>query len=167
LRAAGAEIVAVDFPAPWRDAHLVLRTIMLHEAALRHRALQERERARMSTQLNAALDEGHATPEGDYRTALRRRDEAIGTFTAWLAGFDAVVSPPARGAAPADLASTGDPACCSLWSLTGFPAISIPIGRAANGLPLGMQLAAPRDADDRLVAVAAWCEARHPFAPLP
>ncbi|HYQ98985.1 MAG TPA: amidase, partial [Casimicrobiaceae bacterium] len=146
LRAAGAEIVAVDFPVPWRDAHLVLRTIMLHEAALRHRALQERERARMSAQLNAALDEGHATPDGDYRTALRRRDEAIGTFTAWLAGFDAVVSPPARGAAPADLASTGDPACCSLWSLTGFPAISIPIGRAAKGLPLGMQLAAPQGA---------------------
>ena len=29
---------------------------------------------------------------------------------------------------------------------------------ASNGLPLGLQLAAPAGEDDRLLAVAAWCE---------
>ena len=52
-------------------------------------------------------------------------------------------------------------------TLLGFPAISIPIDCAPNGLPLGLQLAAPLGADDRLLAVAAWCEARLPFTPLP
>ena len=140
---------------------------MLDEAATGLGAVQARERARMSPTLNAALDEGRATSRADYEAALRRRDDAIAAFTDWLAGFDAVLSPPARGAAPADLTSTGDPACNSLWSLTGFPAISIPIGRAASGLPLGMQIAAPQRADDRLLAVAAWCEAQLPFTATP
>ncbi len=167
LRQAGAEVVAVEIPPPWRTGDVVLRTIMLHEAAAECGALQERERGRMSAQLNAALDEGRAIARADYEAALRRRSEAITALTEWLEGFDALISPPARGAAPADLSSTGDPACCSLWSLVGFPAMSIPIGHAGNGLPFGMQLAAPAAADDRLLAVAAWCEAQLPFAPMP
>ena len=74
-----------------------------------------------------------------------------------------MIAPPAPGPAPEGLGSTGDPSCCTLWSLTGFPALSLPIGLAGNGLPLGMQPATPAGQDDRLLAVAAWCEARLPF----
>ena len=101
----------------------------------------------------------------DRARRLRRprcaaREAAIAFFTEWLAGFDAIIAPPAPGPAPEGLDSTGDPSCCTLWSLTGFPALTMPIGLAGNGLPLGMQLAAPAGDDDRLLAVAAWCEAR-------
>jgi amidase len=167
LRDDGAEVTALDFPEQWRDAQLVHGTILLHEAAAVLGELQQRERSRISTVLNAALDQGAAMPRSSYEAARRRRDAAIVEFTEWLEGIDAVVSPPARGTAPAGLESTGDPACCTLWTLLGFPAISIPIACARNGLPLGMQLSAPQEADDRLLAVAAWCEARIPFAPLP
>jgi Asp-tRNA(Asn)/Glu-tRNA(Gln) amidotransferase A subunit family amidase len=166
LRQGGAGVVAVDFPQAWRDAHLIHRTIMLCEAAAALRPLQQRERHRMSAKLNAALDEGGAMSQTEYESALRRRDDAIAVFAQWLSGFDAVISPPANGAAPEGLDATGDPACCTLWSLLGFPAISIPIGLAGNGLPLGMQIAAPAGADDRLLDVAAWCEARLPFSGL-
>jgi amidase len=46
-----------------------------------------------------------------------------------------------------------------LWSLTGFPALALPSGFDAEGLPLGVQLAAPSGADDKLLQVATWCEA--------
>ena len=167
LRRDGAEVTVVEFPEQWGDARLVHGIIMLHEAAAVLGELQRRERGRMSPALNAALDEGAAMPRDNYDAACRRREDAIAAFTAWLEGFDAVISPPTRGAAPAGLESTGDPACCTLWTLLGFPAISIPIGLAAEGLPLGLQLSAPQGADDRLLGVAAWCEARLTFAPLP
>ena len=166
LRLGGAEVVAVDYPAAWRDANLVHRTIMLYEGAAALGSLQHRERGRMSAKLNAALDEGAAITRADYASALRRRDDAIGSFAHWLSGFDAVISPPATGAAPEGLDTTGDPACCTLWSLLGFPAISIPIGLDGNSLPLGMQIVAPAGADNRVLEVAAWCEARLPFAGL-
>ena len=167
LREFGADVATVAFPAAWRGANVVHRKIMLHEAAVHLGSLQDRERARISAKLNAALDEGRAIGRADYAAALTGRDAAIAAFTEWLEGFDAVLSPSAPAAAPATLDSTGDPSCCTLWSLTGFPAISIPFAVAPNGLPLGLQIAAPTGRDDRVLAVAAWCEAALPFAGLP
>jgi Asp-tRNA(Asn)/Glu-tRNA(Gln) amidotransferase A subunit family amidase len=131
---------------------------MLYEGAQRLASIQSQHRARLSAQTNAALDEGHAIAEADYRAALAARGQAIAYFVDWLAPYDAVIAPPAPGGAPAGLASTGDPGCCTLWSLTGFPAIALPTGFDAQGLPLGLQLAALPNADDALLQVAAWCE---------
>jgi Asp-tRNA(Asn)/Glu-tRNA(Gln) amidotransferase A subunit family amidase len=171
LRRAGATVTAVPFPEGWRYAHRVHHTIMLYEGAQRLGELQARERARLSVQTNSALDEGHATSEADYRAALRAREQAIAYFSEWLGPYDAVIAPPATGAALAGLASTGDAGCCTLWSLVGFPAITLPIGFNADGLPLGLQLAAHAGADDSLLRIAAWCEDHlgfgHAIAPVP
>ena len=156
------EVVPRDVPPLWRETHHVHRTIMLFEAAQALRPLQERERARMTAALNAALDEGAAIGETDYRDAMASRERAIAFFTDWVSGFDAILAPSAPGPAPWSLATTGDPSCCTLWSLLGFPALNLPVGFAQR-LPMGLQLAAPRGCDDRLLAVAAWCEARLPY----
>jgi len=161
-----ADVVQLDFPPEWRAAHLVHRMIMLFEAARNLAPLQELERARMSAKLNAAIDEGRAIPRPDYDAALAARARAIAAFTRWLDGFDAILGPSAPSAAPADLTSTGDPSCCSLWSLLGFPAINLPVGLNAAKLPIGMQIASPTGTDDRLLAVAAWAESRLPFTGL-
>ncbi len=163
LRRGGASVTLVTLPERWHEAHLALRCIMLHEGASELGPLQVRERQRMSTKLNAALDAGRAIGAAAYAEALGQRDEAIAALSKWLAPYDAIIAPPTPGAAPADLTQTGDPSCCTLWSLLGFPAISIPVGMAPNGLPLGLQLAATTAQDNRLLAVAQWCEARLAF----
>jgi amidase len=160
LRTAGAVITPVGFPDAWGDAHRVHRAIMLYEGARALAAIQAQHRQHLSPQVNAALDEGHAIAEADYRAALTAREQAIAYFSEWLAPYDAVIAPPAPGAAPRGLASTGDPGCCTLWSLTGFPAVNLPIGFDSAGLPLGLQLAARANHDAALLQVAAWCEAQ-------
>lgn len=65
----------------------------------------------------------------------------------------------APGPAPRDLTTTGDPPFSALASFTGLPAITIPSGLNAAGMPLAVQLLGPAFADDRLLAVARWCEA--------
>jgi amidase len=40
------------------------------------------------------------------------------------------------------------------FNLTGSPAVVLPAGRSADGLPIGVQLVGARWADDRLLAVA-------------
>jgi Asp-tRNA(Asn)/Glu-tRNA(Gln) amidotransferase A subunit family amidase len=166
LSDAGSIVTTATLPESWADAQRVHRTIMLYEAVQQIGELQLRDRGRLSSELNAALDEGRKISAAAYAQALARRDVLIVAATEWLAPFDAIASPPAPAAAPADLGQTGDPACCTLWSLLGFPALSIPIAAAANGLPLGLQLAAIAGADDRLLAAAQWCEGRLPFAGL-
>ena len=163
LRQFGATVIGIELPSEWRDAQGVHRTIMLFEAGQHLASLQERERARLSPKLNAAIDEGRAIGVADYHAALQRRTKAIAGLTDWLDDFDAILSPAAPTAAPAGLASTGDPSCCTLWSLTGFPALALPVGLSSEGLPIGMQMAAPTGADDRLLTVAAWCESKLPF----
>ena len=140
---------------------------MFYEAARNLGLLQQRARADLSDTLNAALDEGRALAARDYRAAHAARERTVAALCAWLAPFDAIVTPPTPAAAPAGITTTGDPSCCTLWSLAGFPAITIPIALDAAGLPLGLQLAAPSAADDRLLAVAAWCETQLPFAAWP
>jgi len=160
-----ADIVPVAIAAPWQEANRIHRTIMLREGAHLLGTLQQRERARLTPAINAALDDGRAMGDERYREALDARARAIAFFTGWLDGFDAVLAPAAPGPAPKGLAATGDPSCCTLWSLLGFPALSLPVGRAGR-LPMGLQLAAPHGQDDRLLSVAAWCEARLPFSAL-
>ena len=157
-----AEVVPIAVPPAWRAVNALHRTIMLFEAARNFRELQGRERPRLSPLLNAALDEGSSIVRSAYDDACAQRKEAIAFFTQWLAGFDAILAPSALGPAPWGLGSTGDPACCTLWSLLGFPALSLPVGQF-GGLPMGLQLAAPQGRDDSLLSVAAWCEARLPF----
>ncbi len=160
LRMAGAEIVVVGLPDALTEAPAVHRAISFHEAARHLEVVQRRSRAQLSTRLNEALDEGRAIDGDAYRAALAARRVMIASALDWLPHYDAVLSPAAPGSAPAGLGSTGDPGCCTLWSLLGAPAIALPMGRGAGALPLGMQLASTPDADDALLNVAAWIEAK-------
>jgi len=47
---------------------------------------------------------------------------------------------------------------CYLITVTGCPAISVPFGRTADGLPIGLQLVAPHGADRFLLETAAALE---------
>ena len=77
LRAAGAEVDEIAFPADWRDAQRVHRCIMLYEGARALGPTQASERARMSPELNAALDEGRAIDDAQIRggNACARGDD--------------------------------------------------------------------------------------------
>ena len=72
------------------------------------------------------------------------------------AGMDLWVCPSALGPAPEGLHATGDPNMNLPWTHAGMPAITLPAGRAQNGLPLGLQLIAPFDGDELLLG---WCQA--------
>jgi Asp-tRNA(Asn)/Glu-tRNA(Gln) amidotransferase A subunit family amidase len=45
---------------------------------------------------------------------------------------------------------------CSLWTMCGMPAVTLPVMQGANGLPLGVQLVGPRHGDGRLLRTARW-----------
>ena len=75
-----------------------------------------------------------------------------------MADVDAVFMPVAASTAPRGLSSTGSSYFNRPWTVSGFPAMSLPTGLDTNGLPFGMQIAAQPYAEQRLLDVAAWCE---------
>jgi Asp-tRNA(Asn)/Glu-tRNA(Gln) amidotransferase A subunit family amidase len=70
------------------------------------------------------------------------------------AGIDLWVCPSACGPAPEGIHATGDPNMNLPWTHAGMPVITLPGGRAENGLPVGLQFVAPFGADEYLVT---WC----------
>jgi amidase len=53
------------------------------------------------------------------------------------------------------------------FSLTGHPVVVVPIARAANGLPIGMQIVGARWSDMRVLAIAAAAIAAATMTVLP
>lgn len=167
LAGAGTILKGAELPPVFDDAHRVHRTIMLYQGARRHAPRQAVHRHLMSAALNAAIDEGLAISHEDYRRALVKRAALVEVALGLFEDCDAIASLPAPGAAPARLDVTGDPSFCTLWSLVGFPALTLSTGLSEEGLPYGMQLAAPALGDNQLLGVARWCESAIDFDRFP
>lgn len=91
---------------------------------------------------------------------LRDWDRFDSSMLRASANFDVVISPVVADTAPTHRPMTGEDYVYTLpWSLTGWPAISLPFGcDAATGLPLAVQIAAPRWHDELVLAVASALE---------
>ena len=72
--------------------------------------------------------------------------------------FDLWISPAAVGPAPKGLAATGDPVMNLPWTQAFKPVVSVPAGRSADGLPMGLQVAAVMGDDEDLLDWAAGLE---------
>jgi len=158
LRATGAVVEEQELPHVFERAHAVHHTIMYAEGARVFADLQRRQRHRLSPRLNGLIDEGLGIGQSALARDLAQRDQLAWDMDTFLGGFDAVITLPAPGQAPEDLTQTGDPAFCTIWSLCGVPAVTIPAGQGPQRLPLGLQLICPRLADDRVLSIAKWCD---------
>jgi Asp-tRNA(Asn)/Glu-tRNA(Gln) amidotransferase A subunit family amidase len=159
----GAHVQEVELPAPFDDAHRVHRVILAYEGARHFRDVRERHRDLISARMNELLDEGAAIPHGQYEEALGTATALRRAYASFVAAYDAVLTLPAPGEAPPTLEETGNPAFCTIWTLLGAPAITIPVGLGPAGLPLGLQIVGARGEDDHVLGVAAWCEAHLAF----
>ena len=131
------------------------------EAAANHRALAI-PRDRLWEETADQLDEADGLSASDYLDAQRLRAELAAGFDAALDGLWALAMPTVPCVAPpvedagryiTILSRTAIP-----WSLTGLPAISVPCGVSAAGLPIGLQLVAGRGREHLLVALASAAE---------
>lgn len=107
------------------------------------------------------LDEGRQISLTDYLSAKNLVTEISGEIDNTLKDFDAVITPATVAEAPEGLSSTGSPIFCTLWSLSGVPAISLPLLSGDSGMPLGVQFVSCRGADTKLLQVTHWVERQH------
>lgn len=165
LRREGADIEEVELPEAFGHAHRAIRTLMSVESAFNLEDLFANKAHQLSATLRDFMAEGQEVKAPLYLQALKLRSALQEELERFLAEYDGIVSPPTTGEAPATLGQTGSPVFCSIWSLCGVPAITIPVGFGPRGLPLGLQIVGRRGEDVQLLSVARWCEMHFPFPP--
>jgi Asp-tRNA(Asn)/Glu-tRNA(Gln) amidotransferase A subunit family amidase len=104
-----------------------------------------------------------------YVAARRRRlaytrwfDDVLGEDGVILSAVMAADALPAEGP-PGGVGSEGDAYRTAPQNMTGHPALSLPAGRFASGVPFGLQVTGPRFADDLLLDIAGTWEEAHPW----
>jgi Asp-tRNA(Asn)/Glu-tRNA(Gln) amidotransferase A subunit family amidase len=121
----------------------------------------------------SSLGAGFSITIEQYLAARRRRfeyvrvlDERLGANGLLLSPVMAVDAFAADGSS--DDATGPEPYVTPLQNTTGSPALSIPAGVHASGVPFGLQVTAPRFRDDLLLWIAErWEEATQPVTTAP
>jgi aspartyl-tRNA(Asn)/glutamyl-tRNA(Gln) amidotransferase subunit A len=170
----GARIQEVALPHVGH-AQVAGNVIMSSEAAAWH-AVWLRERPQdYGSDVLARIRGGRLLSAVDYLRAQQLRTLLQHDFAAAFEQVDVVVAPtmplvaPTIGrtfepdarlhAAPRSVANRLTVPC----NLTGMPAISVPCGFDADGLPIGLQIMGPAFADGLVLRVAAAYEAASPW----
>ncbi len=170
LADAGHRVEETD--PPWRngDAAPILQRVFYGCAEdtdrLPWEALEPRTRA--EARVGRLLRRTRSAPSGPPARVVAR-------FLAWFEDHDILLSPTlnapplrigayqGKGLARTLLGMTGYMPFCPPLNLVGFPAASVPAGTSADGLPLGVQLAAAPGGEALLLSVARQLETLRPW----
>ena len=155
LAKAGATLIELELPAAFAGMFEAQNIIMMAEgrasfldAALEFGGLLHQDfHDRVDNKLGI-------TPEAlvaAYDLAAQCRK----AFDALCADFDVVLTPASCGEAPEGTYNTGDHVFNAMWTLLHVPCLGIPCTTGPKGLPVGVQIVAPRYGDARLLALGA------------
>ncbi len=160
LKAEGYEVKAINILDDIGEIARWHRILIAAEIANEHKDLYERYAEQYKPKTREIIEEGKEVPKADLVQAIKRQKELRDWLETTLreAGVDLWVTPAAKGPAPEGIAATGDPAMNMPWTNAGLPSVSIPAGKAKNGLPLALQVIAPFMGDELLLAWAGEIE---------
>ena len=168
LRSAGAEVIDRDIAGAELTVPVYI-TIASADASAYHATTLDEMPERYAPPVRARLELGRYILAEDYVRAMRGREMLRAAVDRALAGYDALVlptlaiPPPRIGEQSVVVAGKTEPVRAlmlrqtQLFNLSGHPAIALPCGRTAEGLPCSLQVVGANT--ETLVQVARACEA--------
>jgi amidase len=156
LSGAGAVVAEVPIPPAFAAPADAYRAVVSFELVRNLTYEIEQHWDALSTTLRSGgIAAGRASTHAQYLEARRLVAEAVAQIEPLFGPHDVLLAAAAAGEAPQGMA-TGDPFFCGLWTVLGLPAITLPLLKGANGLPIGAQLLSRPGEEAKLLAAAAW-----------
>ncbi|MBK8123272.1 MAG: amidase [Dokdonella sp.] len=152
-----ADFSSYDFARTRRAALLIMES----ELACELEADLDDGAHPVSQRLRDMLRFPHAKSAIDYAAADRLLDAAVRRARRLFEQFDVLVLPTVSNG-PYRIGETeraSDADLCSFASVAGCPAVSLPMGTLASGMPVGLQLIGAPGSDLRLLDLAEVCAA--------
>ena len=157
LGKAGAQLREVALPYEFTGLRNAAReTVNNYERAAAMAWEWNTHRDRISERLRKRIEIGRAMSHGEYLAALQLGENCRVQLPHVFQDIDVLLTPTANGEPPRGLDETGDPGFQAIWTILHTPALTLPTHSGPNGLPVGIQLVAPRYDDRGLFACARW-----------
>jgi Asp-tRNA(Asn)/Glu-tRNA(Gln) amidotransferase A subunit family amidase len=167
LASEGFVVEEAALPAIFDLQQAILRTILRVETSSIHERLFAEHAETYGPKLRALIETGMLIDASDYVRALRLRSRYQREMAKLFEKFEVLMTPPARGVAPAGIGATGDPVMNGPWTLTDFPTMTLPHALSTDGLPIGVQLTGPPLQERSLLEIAKRIEAIVNFSARP
>jgi len=152
----GGQVHEVTLTEAFEQAVACHRTIMEADIAGSFDREYEHGRDQLSTAMRETIERGRRITAVEYNRAIESVPRLNAVLDEIFYTYGTIITPVAPGEAPVGLASTGSPIFCTVWTLCGVPALSLPLLRGAHGMPIGVQLVAAKWDDARLLRTANW-----------
>jgi Asp-tRNA(Asn)/Glu-tRNA(Gln) amidotransferase A subunit family amidase len=157
LAKAGAKVSELELPSPGPELREGQKTLSAFDGP--RAAADEARRFYGLLSKSFQQDKIGAGNKLDYATWVAARklgEHGRAVVDALFNDIDVILTPPAKGEAPAGLDRTGDATFNLIWTYLWMPCVTLPLTRGPTGLPVGIQLVGRQHEDQRLLDIAAW-----------
>jgi aspartyl-tRNA(Asn)/glutamyl-tRNA(Gln) amidotransferase subunit A len=170
LRAAGWRIEEADVQWPEGTSETAFSAVNASAAALLHGERQANDKSLFGDNITGLIERGRAMQGTDVVAAFRLADACARAVAAFFTEYDYLLTPttacvswPVEQVYPKvienkEVGPRGHAVFTPLFNLALVPGISVPCGSGRDGLPVGLQIVAPRLYDRPLLAMAQRAE---------
>ena len=158
LAESGAEVEELPLPPSMDTAIEDQQIIMAVEGSSFHEPMYRRQAMDYQPGIRAMIQRGLDTDAVTYSRAMERRRQFITDMRKLAGRVDILLTPSTPTPPLPDLTNTGNTMYQGPWTSCGLPAITLPSGLSASGVPLGLQLVGAYMGEAGLLAAARWCE---------
>ena len=158
LAESGADVEELPLPSSMDTAIADQQIIMAVEGSSFHEPMYRQQAMDYQPGIRGMIQRGLDTDAVTYSRAMERRRQFITDTHKLAQRVDILLTPSTPTPSLPDLSNTGNTMFQGPWTSCGLPAITVPSGLAASGLPFGIQLVGSYFGEAGLLAAARWCE---------